>query len=65
MKTELLPCPFCGNKVFWLRLSWSNDLELNDNEEGYWIRCFSCGCHGPWMPTEKGAKLEWNKRVTK
>ncbi|MFQ6574172.1 hypothetical protein [Pseudomonas sp. UM16] len=56
MVSELLPCPFCGQK-----------LELSNRKYNHWARCATDGCKGGQLPllnTELAADIvSWNTRA--
>lgn len=48
------PCPFCGEK---------RGIEVGDIRTGArWIRCMTCGAHGPSAGRGHSAVLAWNRR---
>jgi hypothetical protein len=56
MVSELLPCPFCGQR-----------LELSNRKYNHWARCATDGCKGGQLPllnTELAADIvSWNTRA--
>ena len=57
MKTELKPCPFCGNA----NLSVIPDDEESPNVYAVW--CDGCGNAAHWSETEDLAIAAWNRRA--
>lgn len=50
-KSELKPCPFCGNKG-----------ELVSGCGEYWVKCRACDAATKMMNREADAAVWWNKR---
>jgi len=57
MPSELLPCPFCGEK------KW---LYIRENYiDGFFVECRGCSLHSPPFNNDKLAKEFWNRRAYK
>jgi Lar family restriction alleviation protein len=53
MKTELLPCPFCGGV----------ELEpVQTENDGYAVYCADCYATGPEATSKQAALTAWNQR---
>ena len=60
-KHELRPCPFCGNKLVFLRDSYAD----------IWVECPNCGCRGGQRDSRRmgftgsveSAADAWNERA--
>jgi hypothetical protein len=53
ISSEVL-CPWCGGKPYLTR-----DLDVNKS----YMTCLSCAACGPWSKTDKGALINWERRL--
>lgn len=49
-------CPFCTGNRF--------ELDGDEIDRQFWIRCRCCAAEGPWARTRFGAEDAWNQRPT-